>query len=78
MGKISCIRCQSEGEKLDEIPFQTELGQKIYNQICKVCFKGWIKYSINILNEYRLDLYNAEHAKRYDSFMEEYFFGNRV
>ena len=58
---IMCAKLNQELPGLDKPPFSGEIGQKIYERISKQAWDLWSKdMQIKILNEYRLNMGNAE------------------
>lgn len=58
---IMCAKFNQELPGLDKPPFSGEIGQKIYERISKQAWDLWSKdMQIKILNEYRLNMGNAE------------------
>ena len=52
--KVFCVKLKKELPGLDELPFDTELGQKIYDNVSLEAWKGWTEFCKMLLNEYRL------------------------
>jgi len=74
--KVFCVKLQREMEGLDEVPFDGHpLGQRIYDNVSKEAWKGWIERMKMIMNEYRLNLGKQEAQEFLLHQMEEYFFG---
>lgn len=56
MATVTCVRC---GETRDGVPFRpfpNELGQRIVDQICNVCWAEWLKLQQQLINHYGLNL----------------------
>ena len=51
---VFCVRNKKEMEGLDEPPFDSELGQKIYKNVSKAAWGEWVDRQKMLLNEYRL------------------------
>ncbi|MFO0928857.1 MAG: Fe(2+)-trafficking protein [Gemmataceae bacterium] len=76
-GGFRCQRptCMMGGRarQLPKPPFNDELGQKIYQQICADCWSSWLRdYSVKVINELRLDLSREDHQAQYDRYMLEF------
>ncbi len=55
MKTLVCIRCgQKEGAVIPEIPYPGEFGKTIAEKICAPCWDAWKKFSVNVINEFRL------------------------
>lgn len=72
---VKCAKIGKELEGLDFVPFPTELGQRIYDNVSKQAWQMWINFSVMIINEYRLNLATQEGQRVYDEQMEQFFFG---
>ena len=53
---VKCVKFQRELPGLDEIPFDNELGRRIYENVSKDAWKMWLEHLKMIVNEYRLNL----------------------
>ena len=72
---VYCLKLKRELPGLDEPPFDTELGQRIYNQISAEAWRAWGEHCKMILNEYRLNPANRQDQEVIVKHMEQYFFG---
>lgn len=72
---VKCVKFQKELPGLDEPPFDTELGQKIYDNVSEQAWKLWLEQLKMIINEYRLNPARKEAQEIIVQQMEEYFFG---
>ena len=72
---VKCVKLGREAEGLDEPPFDSELGQRIYNNVSKEAWDGWTNFMKMLLNEYRLQPWRKEHQEFIVQQMEQYFFG---
>ncbi|MFN4261843.1 MAG: Fe(2+)-trafficking protein [Gemmataceae bacterium] len=76
----AAFRCQRPGcpygsraQQLAAPPFNDELGQRIYTDICAGCWNAWFRdYSIKVINELRLDLSLERGQAEYDRHMREF------
>ena len=75
---VYCVKLQRELPGLDEPPFDTELGQRIYNQVSAEAWRVWGEHCKMILNEYRLNPANRQDQEVIVKHMEEYFFGQNA
>ena len=58
---VFCVKLQKEAPGLDEVPFDGHpLGQRIYENVSKEAWKGWVEHMKMIMNEYRLNLGQPE------------------
>lgn len=73
---VFCVKLQKEAPGLDEVPFDGHpLGRRIYDNVSKEAWKGWVEHMKMIMNEYRLNLGQKEAQEFLLKQMEEYFFG---
>lgn len=73
---VKCVRHGgAEMEGLAEPPFDTPLGQKIYENVSKKAWMEWAEHSKMLLNEYRLQPWKKEAQEFLVQQMEQYFFG---
>jgi Fe-S cluster biosynthesis and repair protein YggX len=72
---VVCARYKQELEGLDEPPFDSDFGQKIYNQVSKKAWAEWLERQKMLLNEYRLQPWTREAQEFLIEQMQEYFFG---
>ncbi len=72
---VHCVKLGREAEGLDEPPFDSELGVKIYNNVSKEAWKQWTDHQKMLLNEYRLQPWKKEHQEFLVQQMDAYFFG---
>src|SRR5215831_19060340 len=57
---VKCVKLGRELPGLNEPPFDTELGQKIYENVSAEAWKMWAEHSKMLLNEYRLQPWKPE------------------
>ncbi len=73
--KIVCVKFQREMPGLDEPPFDSPLGQRIYENVSAEAWRIWGEHCKMILNEYRLNPANRADQEVIVKHMEQYFFG---
>ena len=79
MGRIvKCIKLGREAEGLDFPPYPGELGKRIYNEVSKEAWQGWLKHQTMLVNENRLNL--ADQRARVDRFdyLDNFVFSPRT
>ena len=76
--KVFCVKLQKELAGLDEPPFDTELGQKIYENVSREAWGMWMDFCKMLLNEYRLNPARKEDQAAIVQQMEQFFFGQGV
>ncbi|MBA3903600.1 MAG: oxidative damage protection protein [Rhodocyclaceae bacterium] len=73
---VKCIKLGREAEGLDLPPVPGELGKRIFENVSKEAWQGWIKFQTMLINENRLNLADAKARKYLAEQMEKHFFGN--
>ena len=73
--KVFCVKFQREMPGLDEPPFDTELGRRIYENVSEEAWKMWGEHGKMILNEYRLNTTNRQDQEILVKHLEDFFFG---
>ena len=72
---VFCVRYKKEMEGLDEPPFDSEFGQKIYKNVSKAAWDEWLARQKMLLNEYRLQPWLPQAQQFLVEQMEDFFFG---
>ena len=72
---VKCVKFQKELPGLEETPFETPLGKKIYENVSQEAWKLWKEHLKMIINEYRLNLADPQSQEMVAQQMEQYFFG---
>lgn len=72
---VNCVKLGRELPGLDEVPFDSELGQKIYDNVSKIAWAQWAEHLKMIINEYRLNPATLQAQEMIVKQMEAYFFG---
>ena len=72
---VNCIKLHKELPGLDEPPFDTELGRRIYDNVSQQAWNQWTEFCKMLLNEYRLNPGRREDQEVIVRQMEQYFFG---
>ena len=57
---VFCAKYKAEMEGLDEPPFDSDFGQKIYKSVSKKAWGEWVERQKMLLNEYRLQPWTRE------------------
>jgi Fe-S cluster biosynthesis and repair protein YggX len=73
--KVLCAKLHQELPGLDEPPFDTELGRKIYDNVSQEAWRQWTEFCKMLLNEYRLNPSRKEDQAAIVKQMEQFFFG---
>ena len=72
---VFCVKLKKELPGLDEPPFDTELGKKVYENVSVDAWRSWMEFCKMLLNEYRLNPARKEDQEVIVKQMEQYFFG---
>lgn len=56
MATLTCGRCGQTRDQMPFRPFQNELGLRVYEQICNVCWGDWLKLQQQLINHYALNV----------------------
>jgi Fe-S cluster biosynthesis and repair protein YggX len=72
---VRCVKLGQELEGLDKPPFKGDLGQRLYENVSKNAWRGWLEHSTRLINEYRLDLMSPMGQRVWMEQVEQYFFG---
>lgn len=73
---VKCIKLGHEAEGLDRPTYPGDLGKRIYENVSKEAWQGWIKHQTMLINENRLNLADAKARKYLAEQMEKHFFGD--
>ena len=72
---VQCSKLGIEGAGLDFAPYPGELGQRIYQHICKQAWESWVGHQTMLINEYRLTPVDPKARKFLEEEMEKFLFG---
>ena len=72
---VQCIKLGKEAEGLERPPYPGDLGKRIFENVSKEAWQGWLQHQTRLINEYRLTLSEAKARKFLSEEMEKYFFG---
>ncbi len=73
---VFCAKYKQELPGLDEPPFDSELGQKIYKTISLRAWNEWIERQKMLLNEYRLQPWTPQAQEFLVEQMNDFFYGS--
>ena len=71
---VNCIKLGKEAEGLERPPYPGELGKRIFENVSKEAWQGWLQHQTMLLNEHRLSPVNPKDRKFLEEEMEKYFF----
>ena len=72
---IHCIKLNKESEGLDFAPMPGELGKKLWQEVSKEAWAGWLKQQTMLINENRLNMADARARQYLLKQVEKYFYG---
>ncbi|MBL3526722.1 MAG: oxidative damage protection protein [gamma proteobacterium endosymbiont of Lamellibrachia anaximandri] len=72
---VNCVKLNREAEGLDRAPYPGELGQRIFDNVSKEAWAGWLKFQTMLINENRLSPVDPKARKFLEDQMENFFFG---
>lgn len=75
---VHCVKLGREAEGMDFPPYPGDLGKRIFEQVSKEAWAGWIKQQTMLVNENRLSLADPQARKYLMQQTEAYFFGGSV
>jgi len=76
MTDLTCVRCKQTRERMAAPPFRSELGDRIYDTICQMCWQEWLQHQTAIINHYALDLRDPRAREFLIAQTETYLFGD--
>jgi Fe-S cluster biosynthesis and repair protein YggX len=71
---IFCHKLQKEATALDKPPFPGPLGEEIFAKISKEAWQMWLSHQTMLINEYRLNLIEAQSRQFLTQEMQKFFF----
>jgi Fe-S cluster biosynthesis and repair protein YggX len=72
---VFCVKLKKETEGLERPPYPGALGERIYNEVSKEAWRGWLKHQTLLINENRLNMTDIKSRQFLATEMEKYFFG---
>lgn len=73
---VHCVKLGRDLEGLDRPPYPGDLGKRIYENVSKEAWQGWIRHQTMLVNENRLNLADPQARKYLADQMEAYFFAD--
>jgi len=74
MSAITCTRCGTARESQAFPPFPNPTGQRVFKEICAVCWAEWLKFQQQLINHYGLNLREPQAREFLLKQMEQYLF----
>lgn len=78
MATIRCVRCGQDRDQIGFRPFPNELGLRVYEQICGICWAEWLKTQQQLINHYGLNLRDPSAKELLFTNMEQFLFGAKA
>lgn len=75
---VQCVKLGREAEGLDFPTYPGELGKRIFENVSKEAWAGWLAHQTMLVNENRLNLADTRARKYLVQQMQNYFFGGNV
>jgi Fe-S cluster biosynthesis and repair protein YggX len=72
---VNCVKLGKELPAMTYKYWDTELGQKIFDNISQEAWRLWVEHSKMLVNEYRLDLTSAKAQQLLMDEADKFFFG---
>lgn len=69
----ACLRCEQETEGLPSSPYPGELGDQIQKACCGKCWEEWKKFSVMVINDYKLRPYLPRDRAVVEQNMKKFF-----
>ncbi|MFJ2991650.1 oxidative damage protection protein [Pandoraea sp. NPDC087047] len=73
---VQCIKLGTEAEGLDFPPMPGELGKRLWENVSKEAWAGWLKQQTMLINENRLNMADPRARQYLVKQTEKYFFGD--
>ena len=72
---VNCRKLGKELPGLDFVPFDDELGERLYKEVSAQGWQMWLEHSKMLINEYRLDLITQQAYDFLHKRCDDFFFG---
>ena len=72
---VQCVKLKREAEGLDYPTYPGELGKRVFENVSKEAWQGWLRHQTMLINEYRLSPLDPKARTFIEKEMEKYFFG---
>lgn len=73
--QVFCRKYQTDMDGLDLAPFPGAKGQEFFDTVSKQAWQEWLKHQTTLINEKRLNVFEAD-AKKFLEEQREKFFSN--
>ena len=72
---VHCVKLQREAEGLAFAPWPGELGRRIYEQVSRQAWQGWLAHQTMLINENRLSPLDPKARQFLQTELEKFLFG---
>ncbi len=69
---LKCLKCGEEKPQMTKVPYPGSLGQTIFQNICEVCWAAWRKFSVNVINDYKLRPFMPQDRATLETHMKKF------
>lgn len=73
---VRCVKLGRDAEGLDFAPFPGDMGKRVFENVSKEAWKGWLEHQKMLVNENRLNLADKKARDYLTQQMEKHFFGS--
>lgn len=73
---VQCVKLHKEAEGLAFAPWPGELGKRIYQNVSKEAWQGWLAHQTMLINENRLNPLDATTRTFLAAELEKFLFGD--
>ena len=71
---VQCIKLNKEAEGMDFAPLPGDLGKKLWQEVSKEAWAGWLKHQTMLINENRLNMADPRARQYLLKQVEKYFY----
>ncbi len=75
---VNCVKLGKEAEGLERITYPGDLGKRVFDNVSKEAWGGWVQHQTMLINEYRLSPIDPEHRKFIEKEMDKFFFSDET
>jgi Fe-S cluster biosynthesis and repair protein YggX len=72
---VQCVKLGREAEGLERPTYPGDLGKRVFENVSKEAWQGWLSHQTMLINEYRLNPIDPKNREFLEKQMEAYFFG---
>jgi len=72
---VKCLKLGKKAPRLTRQPYPGEIGKRIYENISEQAWQLWLQHQTMLINEYRLNMLDAEARQFLEKEMERFLFG---